>query len=287
MRNSLHPPVTRTEPLHIKLQTNPRVSKRTRVKRNSSRGRLARPRDTLRPRRFRTAPTCTQFRITPRIRRGPFQPQFTDSKILVVPAVGIEFRFTPSQTTIMAGCASPWSWQDANVTFLRCSSAAPAVALRPGSWGDTQDPCGLGGLEIPAKTAARGQRACHVYRCAILCASVLRDARSYCSPTCIPSGRGTQMARRLATRNPLRVGPGEHARSPVGHRKVQGQRLSLLRWSPLLRRSRQPVERTGSHHGGSRPASAGTQDPSVLIWAAAFLILSVFARRTSAPKSTI
>jgi hypothetical protein len=133
MRNSLHPPVTRTEPLHIKLQTNPRVSKRTRVKRNSSRGRLARPRDTLRPRRFRTAPTCTQFRITPRIRRGPFQPQFTDSKILVVPAVGIEFRFTPSQTTIMAGCASPWSWQDANVTFLRCSSAAPAVALRPGS----------------------------------------------------------------------------------------------------------------------------------------------------------
>jgi len=30
------------------------------------------------------------------------------------------------------------------------------------SWGDTQDPCGLGGLEIPAKTAARGQRACHI-----------------------------------------------------------------------------------------------------------------------------
>ena len=48
------------------------------------------------------------------------------------------------------------------------------------------------------------------------------------------------MARHLAIRNPLRIGPGEHARSPVGHRKVQGQRLSFLRWSsaaPAVARS--------------------------------------------------
>jgi hypothetical protein len=111
------------------------------------------------------------------------------------------------------------------------------------SWGDTQDPCGLGGLEIPAKTAARGQRACHVYRCAILCASVLGATQD---PTArrpaIPSGRGTQRARHLATRNPLRIGP----------RDTQDRR-SFLHAHFLLRAAGEQEE-NGPRSSARRPA---------------------------------
>jgi len=59
-----------------------------------------------------------------------------------------------------------------------------------------------------------------------------------------PGTAGTQMARRLATRHPLRIGPGEHARSPISHRKVQGQRLSFLRCSSGRDPPQSPVRST-------------------------------------------
>src|ERR1035438_10349710 len=81
----------------------------------------------------------------------------------------LEFRVPIPRDATASGACGLWRRSDTQSSAHR-------------SWGDTEDPCCLGGLEIPAKTAARGQRACHV--CAILCASVLGDARSYCSPTC-------------------------------------------------------------------------------------------------------
>jgi hypothetical protein len=126
----------------------------------------------------------------------------------------------------------------------------------------------------------RGARGHATYRCAILCASVLGDARSYCSPTChskweryshgTPPGDTQSSAHR----------PWGHARSPVGHRKVQGrfpparllhpggkcgQRLSFLRWS-----SAAPAVacESGASCSPAGPAGLLPASPLHIIWPA-------------------
>lgn len=97
----------------------------------SRRGRLALPRNTL---RSRPCPLCQP--TADRHYAGYFDEGRSSGlsqipKILVKLAAGIELGFTPTQTTVIAGRASPLSWQDGTtLLFLRWSSAAPAVVNR-------------------------------------------------------------------------------------------------------------------------------------------------------------
>jgi len=84
----------------------------------------------------RSRPHYAQFGITSSFSTNAFRLQLTDSTMLVETSSRIGFGFTPTQTTVMAGCTSPRSWHDGNTLIpplvLRCSSGGPTDRAGPG-----------------------------------------------------------------------------------------------------------------------------------------------------------
>ena len=105
----------------------------------------------------------------------------------------LEFRVPIPRDATASGACGLWRRSDTQSSAHR-------------SWGDTEDPCCFGRPGNRGEDGGAGPGHPHT------------DAQSFAhrswatqDPTArrpaIPSGRGTQRARHLATRNPLRIGP--------------------------------------------------------------------------------